>query len=161
MRSISKNVCETLVTIGLLFGPLSCLAADQQQFRLPPIDRKDANRCTLVSSAMGQANAGRDKLLDLRECDIKGQSAAGKDLSGLIGSNADFSGVNFKETQISKAYARASKFVGCDFTNGIIDRASFDGSDMKKAIFVNAVLSGTTFTDSDLQDTGTKYFSVF
>ena len=102
---------------------------------------------------MGQANAGRDKLLDLRECDLKDQSAAGKDLSGMIGMNVDFSGVNFKEAQLSKALASNSKFVGCDFTNAIVDRVIFDGSDIKKAIFANAVLSGTTFADADLQDT--------
>ena len=51
---------------------------------------------------MGQANAARDKLYDLRECDLRGQSAAGKDISGFIGSDADFSGVDFKEAQLSK-----------------------------------------------------------
>ena len=72
------------------------------EYKLPPIDRSDENRCVLTSSAMGQANAARDKLYDLRECDLKGQSGAGKDMSGMIGSNADFSGVDFKEAQISK-----------------------------------------------------------
>jgi uncharacterized protein YjbI with pentapeptide repeats len=70
-------------------------------------------------------------------------------MSGAIFSEADFSGVNFKEgcifyiyifmiinsiiyffssvdiydiAQISKAYARNSKFVNCDFTDGIVDR---------------------------------------
>jgi hypothetical protein len=33
-----------------------------------------------------------------------GQSGAGKDMSGMIGSDADFSGVSFKEAQISKLY---------------------------------------------------------
>lgn len=31
-----------------------------------------------------------------------GQSAANKDLSGMIGADADFTNVNFKEAQISK-----------------------------------------------------------
>jgi uncharacterized protein YjbI with pentapeptide repeats len=35
---------------------------------------------------------------------------------------ADFSGVSFKEGQISKAYARNSKFIACDFTNAVVDR---------------------------------------
>jgi len=33
----------------------------EQQYKLPPIDRKDPNRCQLQSSSMGQANAARDK----------------------------------------------------------------------------------------------------
>lgn len=125
----------------------------QEQFRLPPIDYKDKTRCTIVSSSIGQANAGRDKLLDLRECNVAGQSAEGKDLSGMIASGADFSGMNFKEAQISKAYAKNSKFIGCDFTNSVSDRVSFDGSDLSKSIFANAVLSGTTFVDANLKDT--------
>jgi uncharacterized protein YjbI with pentapeptide repeats len=68
------------------------------------------NRCVLVSSSMGQANAARDKLYDLRECDLRSQSAAGKDMSGMIASEADFSGVSFKEAQISK-------YVGCTLTH--------------------------------------------
>jgi uncharacterized protein YjbI with pentapeptide repeats len=102
---------------------LSVNAVEQQQYKLPPIDYKDLNRCVFTSSNMGQANAvpsctiitcifnkyhnvryskARDKLYDLRECDLRGQSAAGKDLSGVIGGDADFSKVDFKETQLSK-----------------------------------------------------------
>ena len=33
---------------------------------------------------------------------MQGQSGAGKDMSGFIAANADFTGVNFKEAQISK-----------------------------------------------------------
>ena len=54
--------------------------AIEQQYKLPPIDYKDKNRCVLYSSSMGQANAARDKLYDLRECDLRGQSGAGKGL---------------------------------------------------------------------------------
>ena len=61
--------------------------------------------------------------------------------------------MSFKEGQISKAYARNSKFVGCDFTNAVVDRASFDGSDLSKSVFANAVLSGTSFKGSNLADT--------
>lgn len=131
---------------------LSCFSIDQQ-YKLPPIDYKDTNRCVLSSSSMGQANAARDKLYDLRECDLRGQNGAGKDMSGMIGGSADFTGVNFKEAQISKAFARNSKFVNCDFTNAIVDRVSFDGSDLTGSIFANAVLSGTTFTDANVKDT--------
>ena len=61
--------------------------------------------------------------------------------------------MSFKEGQISKAYARNSKFIGCDFTNAVVDRASFDGSDLSKSIFANAVLSGTSFKGANLADT--------
>jgi uncharacterized protein YjbI with pentapeptide repeats len=42
---------------------------------------------------MGQANAARDKLYDLRECNLQGQDGAGKDMSGMIASEADFTGM--------------------------------------------------------------------
>lgn len=92
----------SIVGISMVsFAPDSVLAI-AQQYKLPPIDKTDINRCTLTSSSMGQANAARDKLYDLRECDLTKQSAANKDMSGMLASNADFSGVNFKEAQISK-----------------------------------------------------------
>lgn len=167
--ALSMSRDKVKASIGLLLG--ACLPFMQinndmniitavpnahalnQQFKLPPIDTKDPNRCTLTSSNIGQANAGRDKLYDVRNCDLRGQSAAGKDLSGIIAADADFSGVNFKEAQISKALARDSKFVGCDFTNAILDRVSFDGSDMSSSVLTNSVLSGTTFEKANLKDT--------
>lgn len=74
-------------------------------------------------------------------------------MSGMIGANSEFSGVNFREGQLSKAYVKGSKFVGCDFTNAVLDRVVFDEADLSQAIFSNAVLSGTTFTGSNLKDT--------
>jgi hypothetical protein len=56
-------------------------------YKLPPIDRKNPDRCKLLSSSIGQANAARDSLYDLRECDIRGQNAEGKDQSGMIASD--------------------------------------------------------------------------
>ncbi len=38
----------------------------------------------------------------LRFCDMRSESGAGKDLSGMIAASADFSGVNFREAQMSK-----------------------------------------------------------
>jgi len=67
----------------LLFQIIGPAYAIEQQYKLPPIDRKDVNRCQLLSSSIGQANAARDKLYDLRECDLRGQSGAGKDMSGM------------------------------------------------------------------------------
>ena len=153
ISSISRVFGQSFLSLALMTTLQPSASFAQDQFRLPPIDRKDPNRCEMTSSSIGQANAGRDKLLDLRECDLKGKGAEGFDMSGIIASNADFSGVSFKEGQVSKGYMRNSKFVGCDFTNAVVDRVSFDGSDMKGAIFVNAVLSGTTFSDANLENT--------
>jgi len=150
----AKVAAAAMLSFGLVFLPsIDSVHAIDKQYKLPPIDRNDKNRCNLVSSSIGQANAARDKLFDLRECDIKGQSGAGKDMSGLIAENSDFSGVDFKEGQMSKAYARNNKFIKCDFTNAILDRVSFDGSDMTGSLFTNAVLSGTTFETANLKDT--------
>lgn len=148
----ANRIASGILVSMLTLFPMTSLATEQQ-YKLPPIDRKDTNRCVFSNSAMGQANAARDKLYDLRECDLRGKDATGKDMSGVIAANADFSGVSFKDAQISKAYARNSKFVATDFTNAVVDRVSFDGSDMKNALFVNTVLSGTTFSNADLKDT--------
>ena len=64
-QKISKKVA-ILSTVGLLTAPLGAFAIDVQ-YKLPPIDLSDKNRCVLVSSSMGQANAARDKLYDLRK----------------------------------------------------------------------------------------------
>ena len=150
---------------------------------------------------MGQANAARNKLYDLRECklDPKSQSGAGKDLSGAVFSEADFTGklflfssdfgslllremfyadfykfvrghvyiclpvhpyvgIDFREAQLSKVYARNSKFVNCDFTDGVVDRVSFDDSDLTGAIFKNAVLSGHNIYFNTNRDDYSKLF---
>jgi uncharacterized protein YjbI with pentapeptide repeats len=74
------------------------------KFKLPPIDISDKNRCNLNSSSMGQANAARDKLYDLRQCKLVGANAQGFDLSGVIMTDTDVSKANFKEAYFSKAY---------------------------------------------------------
>jgi uncharacterized protein YjbI with pentapeptide repeats len=78
-------------------------------FKVPPIDRSLKNRCTFKSSAMGQANAARDSLYDLRECDMSGKDAAGFDISGALMAGGDFSKTNFKETQLSKVRRETSQ----------------------------------------------------
>ena len=125
------------------------------ELRLPPIDTRipKSERCVLSSSTIGQANAARDKLFDLRECDLKGQDGGGKDMSGMIAIGASFDGVNFKEAQISKALIKASSFKKCDFTNAIVDRVSFVDSELEGSVMKNAVLSGTSFTGTNLKDT--------
>eukprot|EP00607_Mallomonas_marina_P002399 CAMPEP_0182428854 /NCGR_PEP_ID=MMETSP1167-20130531/24194_1 /TAXON_ID=2988 /ORGANISM="Mallomonas Sp, Strain CCMP3275" /LENGTH=195 /DNA_ID=CAMNT_0024612019 /DNA_START=155 /DNA_END=742 /DNA_ORIENTATION=+ len=151
-NDLVKKFLASSLLLGALVSPTKSYALEQR-YKLPPIDREDKNRCQISSSNMGQANAARDKLYDLRECDMKGQSAAGKDISGVIAADADFSGVSFKEAQLSKGYAKNSKFLKCDFTNAVVDRAIFEDADLTGALFSNAVLSGTTFTGANLKDT--------
>lgn len=79
-------------------------SGDTKTFKLPPIDSSDKNRCSLNSSSMGQANAARDKLYDLRQCDLSNQKASGFDLSGVIMTKTDVSKTNFKEAYFSKGY---------------------------------------------------------
>ena len=148
---IKKGITSSLIAAPLLILP----AISNAEFRLPPIDQRipKDERCVLSSSTIGQANAARDKLFDLRECNLQGQEGAGKDMSGMIAIDAVFDGVNFKEGQISKGYIKKSSFKKCDFTNGVIDRVAFEDSELEGAIFKNAVLSGTTFTGSNLKDT--------
>lgn len=129
-----------------------CTAQPAIKYKFPPIDRTNKDRCKWSSSAMGQANAARDSLYDLRECEMSGTNAAGFDISGALLAGGDFSKTDFKETQFSKVYALGAKFDGADFTNGVIDRAYFNGGSFRGAIFKNAVLSGTSFEDADLEN---------
>ncbi|CAM9537909.1 unnamed protein product [Ectocarpus sp. 6 AP-2014] len=142
-----------LAGAAVLFSGGEAALADGSttKFSLPPVGQ-GKDRCLFKSSAMGQANAARDKLYDLRECDMSGKSAAGFDLSGVIASEANFSKGDFKEVVMSKAYARSSNWEEADFTNAVVDRVSFDGSSMKGAIFQNAVLTSTSFTGADVEN---------
>jgi hypothetical protein len=84
----------SLLSLSLLSAPLPAQADGQtEKFKLPPIDFSDQNRCRLNSSTIGQANAARDKLYDLRQCKLSGAQAVGFDLSGVIMTkvNAQFS----------------------------------------------------------------------
>jgi len=123
------------------------------RFVLPPVDTTDKSGCQFKSSAMGQANAARDKLYDLRLCDMGGKDAGGFDLSGVIASETNFAGTNFQEAILSKAYLKKSNFIDADFSNAVVDRVTFEGSNLKNAQFNNAVLSGTSFADANLENT--------
>ena len=114
-------------------------------YRFPPVDLTNLkSRCVFSSSAMGQANAARDSLYDLRQCPMSGKNAAGFDISGAIMADGDFSNTNFKEAQLSKAFASGAKFDDCDFSAAVIDRAYFKDASFRGAIFNNAVLSAST-----------------
>jgi Pentapeptide repeats (8 copies) len=56
---------------------------------------------------MGQANAARDKLYDLRQCQLSGAKANGYDLSGVIMSETDVSKASFVEAYFSKGYLQS------------------------------------------------------
>lgn len=153
MESLTRFAVASLIGFSLLGNPLSAAADGQTgKFKLPPIDLADKNRCTLSSSNIGQANAARDKLYDLRQCNLSGASAPGFDLSGVIMTKTDVSKVNFREAYFSKGFLADSNFDGADFTNAIVDRANFRGSSLRGTIFQNAVLTGTNFEDADLEN---------
>ncbi|KAL3940310.1 MAG: hypothetical protein SGBAC_005137 [Bacillariaceae sp.] len=150
--NFAQVALASVLSAALVFSPSPALADGQtEKFKLPPIDKSDKGRCSLNSSSMGQANAARDKLYDLRECNLAGSSAPGFDLSGVIMTNTDVSKVNFKEAYFSKGYLQESNFEGADFTNAIVDRATFKGSSLRGTIFTNAVLTGTSFDGADLE----------
>ena len=97
----------SLMGLALLTSPNPALADGQtEKFKLPPIDFKDPTRCSLNSSTIGQANAARDKLYDLRECSLSGKNAVGFDLSGVIMGKTDLSNANLQEAYFSKGYLR-------------------------------------------------------
>jgi len=151
-RAATAFALSTLLLMPTL-TPLPALAdGDTEKFKFPPIDRAKKDRCEWVSSAMGQANAARDSLYDLRECSMAKTNAAGFDISGALLANGDFSNTDFKEAQLSKVYALGAKFDGADFTNGILDRGFYKYASFKGAIFTNAVLSSSSFENADLTD---------
>ena len=79
MRKFGEAALAATLFVGMV--PNAAHAID---YRLPPIDRSDASRCVLQSSSIGQSNAQRDKLFDLRECKLPGADAQGYDLSGVL-----------------------------------------------------------------------------
>ena len=82
-------------------------------YKLPPIDRKNPDRCKLLSSSIGQANAARDSLYDLRECDIRGQNAEGKDQSGMIASDVSEGDIIVSDYGVTDYYG-ASDYRDCE-----------------------------------------------
>jgi uncharacterized protein YjbI with pentapeptide repeats len=120
----------------------------------PPINRKDKKRCQWQSSSMGQSNAARADggIFDLRECDLKGTSAAGKDISGVLMNDGKFQEVDFQQTVMSKAIAEGADFSNANFRNAIADRVDFKKAKFNGAIFQNTVLTGSNFEDADLTD---------
>ncbi|MEW5304739.1 MAG: hypothetical protein WDW38_009704 [Sanguina aurantia] len=125
------------------------------EFRLPPIDIKDPDRCArgYVGNTIGQANAVSDKLLDMRKCSYKGANLSAKVLAGALMSEADLSETNLQEAVLTKAYAVNANFENADMTNAVLDRSDFSKSNMKGVKFNNAVVTGATFEGTDLTGT--------
>lgn len=132
--------------------PAQALGTDRR-VALPPIKTWQKDRCKWISSKMGQANAQRDKLFDLRECKMAGTSAADKDIAGVIMNNGDFTDVSFENTVMSKALAYDAKFDNANFRNAVADRVTFVNASLKGAIFDNAVLTGSDFAGANLENT--------
>ena len=153
-QSSKTPTLSSLIALSLLLSPLTAHAdGDTKTFKLPPIDRSQpsSTRCVLKSSAIGQSNAARDSLFDLRECSLSGSNAKGMDLSGVILENTDLSNTDFTDAIISKGYLHTTNFKNSDFTNAVIDRGSFKGSDLSQASFKNTVLTGTNFDDANVE----------
>lgn len=155
-RSLVTDACAS----ALIFAPPSVTAVcfraaafGVARTMLPCLMRFRPHSCIVSSSAMGQANAARDSLLDLRECPLSAADLSGFDISGAILTGADLSGANLTGTQMSKSYVYKANLAGANFTSAILDRVTFDGSDMTGALLVNAVLSDATFVGANLKDT--------
>ncbi|KAJ8905070.1 hypothetical protein NDN08_001581 [Rhodosorus marinus] len=150
-RKVSVGVFSLAAAAVLVVAPASVESAINAKF--PPIDRTNPNRCEVKSSAMGQANAARDSLFDLRECNLSKMNFSGFDIAGVIMENANMSGSIFKDTVMSKAWAVGANLKGADFSNAIADRVVFNKANLEGAIFTNAVLSESSFKDANLKDT--------
>jgi len=108
-ETLSKLTVASLLSLSFLSAPQLAFADGQtEKFKLPPIDFNDKTRCSLSSSTIGQANAARDKLYDLRQCKLAGADASGFDLSGVIMTDTDVSNANFKEAYFSKGYLQGT-----------------------------------------------------
>ncbi|KAJ1472529.1 hypothetical protein T484DRAFT_1975149 [Baffinella frigidus] len=151
-EDLMKRAGTVLSGVALMGGMLLPYAADAA-YNFPPIDSKDTTRCVFKSSAMGQSNAARDKLYDLRECPMEGKDAAGNDIAGAIMLRGDFTNAKFKGSTMSKIYADEAKFDGADLTNAVMDRGSYKRASFKGAVLANSVLSGSSFEGADLENT--------
>lgn len=119
---------------------------------------------------MGQANAARDSLYDLRECRMTEANAGGFDISGALMGSGDFSKTDFKEAQLSKvrmcacvvAACRAGRCWLCPHISSrsllrgrgtwqvFAPEAKFDGADFTNGIIDRAFFKGSSFV-------GTKF----
>ncbi|KAG2428443.1 hypothetical protein HXX76_011563 [Chlamydomonas incerta] len=140
------------VATGVAASLLSANMA-MAEFRLPPIDKTDPNRCDrgYVGNTIGQANAVSDKTLDMRLCSYAGKDLHGRVLAGALLADADLSNTNLQEAVLTKAYAVKANFEGADMTNAVVDRVDFSNANLKRVKFINTVVTGATFAGADLE----------
>lgn len=155
----SKQQQPLLQAAGVAAGLAVSVAANllaanmaMAEFRLPPIDKTDPNRCDrgYVGNTIGQANAVSDKVLDLRLCSYAGKDLRGRVLAGALLEGTDLSGSNLQEAVLTKAYAVNANFEGADMTNAVVDRVDFTGANLKGVKFINTVVTGASFSGADL-----------
>merc|ERR1719253_1191338 len=115
-HSIPARVANFVGSAAMAGSLLLPMTADAG-FQLPPIDKNEKNRCEFKNSAMGQSNAAKDKLYDLRECDMSGQDAKGYDIAGAIMLEGNFAKVNFKGAILANTVLSGSDFTGADLTD--------------------------------------------
>ncbi len=174
--SVAKFVnlaLASIVSLSFLSAPFPAHADGQtEKFKLPPIDFSDKNRCKLSSSTIGQANAARDKLYDLRQCQLNGASAVGFDLSGVIMTKTDVSKANFQDAYFSKGYLQGTlmefssptaiiyfrhlRLLRCSILSSYdcfdcsyldVKDSNFEGAD-----FTNAIVDRASFKGSSLRN---------
>lgn len=147
-----------LLGMGGLFAASALEGADMRPAkardgRLPPIDAKKSkkDRCKYKSSSMGQANAARDKILDLRECNMEGQSASKFDIAGALMNDGNFANSDYTSTTMTKIVAERANFDNAVFTDAICDRIDFNGASLKNVQFRNTELFAATFDGANLE----------
>ena len=142
-------VATALATTILLPSPSLALTASSTDLaqRPPYMPESDKERCALRSSAIGQADAARDQVIDARQCDLRNRDFTGYDISGAYLEGAKADGSRFDRAMMSKALAEHLSCRDCSFVDAVVDRVNFDGADLSGSVFTNAVLSDAIFTD--------------
>ncbi|CAE7256165.1 TL20.3 [Symbiodinium necroappetens] len=132
-------------------SPAEALGSRDRRVAYPPINKQDPRRCEWKTSQIAQASAQRDKLYDLRECNLAGTSAADNDVSGALMNKGDFSKVNFENAQLTKVVAAEANFEGANFKNSVADRMDLTKANLKNAIFKNAMLTTSSFEEANVE----------
>ncbi|CAJ1398491.1 unnamed protein product [Effrenium voratum] len=138
--------------LGVEAAPREADAYMQRKVAYPPINRNDPDRCKFKTSNIAQANAQREKYLDLRECKMAGGKAVGDDIAGALMNRGDFTNANFENAIMTKVVAEDANFEGASFKNAVADRVEFKGANFKNAIFRNCLLTSSDFTDVNIEN---------
>ena len=97
---------------------------------------------------------------DLQERDLRGLSAAGRDLAGLKAARAqlrdadfrrcDLSGASFDGANLSNAHFEAARLRGATFRHADLEGANFDGADLRGAVLLADSITAATFAGARL-----------